>query len=68
MDYTFSIFICVKCFWNETLDQTTKKDFSSQNQVKKQCVTLCYFNLLESYFRFFDLKIDILTLKIKLNH
>ena len=29
---------------------------------------VCYFNLLESCFRSFDIEIDILTLKVKLNH
>ena len=32
-----SIFICVKCFWNETLDQTTtRKKNSTRNQIEKR--------------------------------
>ena len=35
MDYTCLNFYCVKCFWNETFDQTTtRKGFSSQNQIE----------------------------------
>ena len=65
MDYTCFPFSLCKIFWNETLDLTiTRKGFSS----RKKFDTLCYFNLLDLKYRSFDLEINILTLKMKLNH
>ena len=43
-----------------------EKDFLLEIKLK-QGITLCYFNLLESYFRSFELKLNISTLKMKLN-
>ena len=44
LHYLVSIFICVKCFWNETLDQsTTRNGFSSQNQIETRYYIFHFF-------------------------
>ena len=63
-----SIFICGKCVLdNKTLDQTPDRNgFFGQDQIKTRHYVGCYF--LEQFLRSFDLEMDILTLKMKLNY
>ena len=55
------------CHGYETLDQTpTRNGLYSQNELKSRYYTGLY--LLKPLLRSFDPEIDILTLKMKLNH
>ena len=58
MDYTCFYFICVKCFWNETLGLAiTRKGFSSQNKIEtKYYIVLLLFFLHLHFYIFFDIE------------
>ena len=55
MDYTCFYFICVKCFWNETLGLTiTRKGFSSQNKIEtKYHIVLLFFFFTFTFLHFY---------------